>query len=206
MLVARWAVELLDRPRIEAAGDRQLIRVLESFYRLRDLGIVFEVGSVTAEPEPFPQQRHARVFHRHLRVELEQGPVGDLVRGRSLAAHLREHGLELPITLMRGAEIVERRAGIGGLADLCKHLGWIGRDLRQLDIQADAAVGKATGLQVAGIGEHGLGELELRLGQGVWAQAGKRGRVVIVDVEPVGIGALEPCNDGAGTGILDALI
>ena len=206
LLVARRTIELLDGLRIEIAGDRQFVGALEFLHRLGELGVVSEVGGIPGQAELVAQQRNARVFHRSLGVELEQLAVGDLFGTRGLGAHLREHGLELLVALVGRAEFVERCGGVGGLGELGEDLRRIGRLLRQLDVLADAGIGEAAGLQVTGISEHCLRELEFGFGQRVRAQAGKGWRLVVVDVEAVGIGALQARNDGLGASILHAFV
>ena len=112
-LVARRAVELLDRLRIDIAGDRQLVGALEFLHRFRELGVVFEVGGIAGEAELLAQQRDARIFHRRLGIELEQRAVGDHLARVALAAHLRELSLEPLIGFVRRAELLERLAGVG---------------------------------------------------------------------------------------------
>ena len=93
---------------------------------------------------------------------------------------------------MRRAEFVERVAGILGIGELAQHRRRVGRRLRQLDVVlADAGVGEAAGLQVAGKGEHGLGELELGFGLRVGAARRQIGQLVVLEIEPVGVGLLE---------------
>ena len=64
---------------------------------------------------------------------------------------------------MRRAELLERLAGVGGTRDVGEDIRGFGRRLRQLDIDADAGIGEAAGLHVAGIGEHRAGEPQLGL-------------------------------------------
>src|SRR5262249_15662089 len=199
-------VELLDGLRIEIAGDRQLVGALKFLHRLGKLGVVSEVGRIAGEPELVPQQRNPRVFHRGLGVELEQLAVGDLFGVDGLAAHLREHGLELLVALVWRAEIVERGVGVGGVGDLGEDIRRIRGLLRQLDVVADAGIGEAAGLHVAGISENRVRELELGFGERVRAQTRKGRRLVVVDVEAVGVGALQARNDGLSAGVLHAFV
>ena len=107
---------------------------------------------------------------------------------------------------MGRAEIVERGGGVGDPGDLGEDLRRIGRILRQFDVVADAGIGEAARLQVAGVSEHRLRELEFGFGQRVRAQAGKGRRLIVGDVETVGVGALQACNDGPGARVLHALV
>jgi hypothetical protein len=120
--------------------------------------------------------------------------------------HLRELSLEPLIGFVRRAELLERLAGVGRTHDLGQNIRRFGWRLRQLDIDADAGIGEAAGLYVAGIGEHGLGELHIGLGQRLRAHSGKIRSLVVVHVEAVGVGVLEPRDHGFGAGGLDAFI
>ena len=78
--------------------------------------------------------------------------------------------------------------------------------MRQLDVAADPGIGETPGLHMAGIGEHGLGELELGLGQrlGPRACCGKIRRLVVAEIEAVRLGVLEARNGRFRARILDA--
>ena len=107
---------------------------------------------------------------------------------------------------MRRAEVVERFSCVGAIGDFAENLGGVRRRLRQFDIVAHARVRKTPGLQVPREGEHGLGKLELGFRQRIRAQPGKVRDLVVRGLEAVSIGALEPCDDGLGARILDALV
>src|SRR5262249_4746434 len=103
-------------------------------------------------------------------------------------------------------EIVERGAGVGGVGDLGEDIRRIRGLLRQLDVVADAGIGEAAGLHVAGISEHRVRELELGFGERVRAQTRKGRRLVVVNVEAVGVGALQARKDGLSAGVLHAFV
>ena len=78
--------------------------------------------------------------------------------------------------------------------------------MRKLDVAADAGVGEPSGLHVPGIGEHALRELELGFGQRIGSEAGEIRRLIIADLEPVGIRVLQASDGGPGARVLDALV
>jgi len=59
---------------------------------------------------------------------------------------------------------------------------------------------------VPGIGEDGLRELELRLGRRVGSETGEIRRLIVADLEPVGIGVLQAGDGGGGARVLGALV
>ena len=92
-------IELLDRPRVEIAGRRQIVAALKFLHGFGELLIVAQIGRLAGNTEPLAQLRHAGIFHRVLAVEGEHRTRRDLVAcaaGR-LAAQFRQRGLELLI-------------------------------------------------------------------------------------------------------------
>src|SRR5262249_58884124 len=71
---------------------------------------------------------------------------------------------------------------------------------------ADAGIRETAGLHVTGIGENGLRELEIGFHQRLGREAGKSRDLVVAELEPVGIGVLQPSDGRAGARILDSFI
>ena len=133
-------------------------------------------------------------------------PGGIAFLGACGAAQFRERRLELAILLVLRAEGVEHLARILRSYDGVEDVRRLGRGLRQLDVAADAGVGETAGLHVAGVGEHRLRELEIGFRQCLGREAGKSRDLVVAELEPIGIGVLQPSDGGAGARILDAVI
>src|SRR5262249_4171825 len=125
--------------------------------------------------------------------------IGDASRGYSLPgtpAHLRKLGLERLVAWVRWVEGIKGRGRVLGLGDLGDDVGRLGRRQVVDDVGADPCGVNAPDLGVTRIGQDRIGELDVRLSEGVGALSERleiRGRIV-TRVEPVFGGSMETGN------------
>jgi hypothetical protein len=105
-----------------------------------------------------------------------------------------------------GGKLVEGFAGVPGVDRPREDGGGFGRRLRQVDVVAQACVGKTPSLEMTGEGEHRLRKLEVSLRQRVRGKPCEIRRAIIAGIEPIGFGLLKAGNHGLGACVLDALV
>ena len=187
--VALRPVDRVDRRGGELAARRQMVALLEFLHRLGDGLVVGGVAGVAGDAEALAQQRHARILHRGLRHELEHRARRDARRPAAVlgGARLGELRLERLVAGVRRIEPLERAGDVLAVDQAAEHVGGLRRRQVVGDVAADAREVDAADLRVARIGQHGLGVLELGIGERAGVGAGlDLGHRIVGRIEAVG--------------------
>ena len=161
--------------------------------------VVGRVVRPAAHVQLLAQQRDARVLH----AVFQDRAVGDALglrfdRGVA-AAQLGELLLERAEALVRRIVALDRGVDVGGSRELLEHLVRIGRVVAVFDIGGDARRRDAADGEMAHVGQHRFGELQVAGGERLGAVDGAEFRHRIIGgVEAVVGGVLQLRDGGLG--------
>ena len=169
---------------------------------------VVEIAVVKNIVRLFAADAQFRAQHRHalvLGARLDRMPVGDAIL-RLLGAAIRagvaqfgEFSLERAEALLRRIEAVEGGVGVGGRRDLAQDVCRFRRMGAVVDLGRHAGRRDAADRHMAGEGEHGIGQLDVALGQRLGAgEAAEFRHRIVGGIEAFVGGAFQPCDHRLG--------
>ena len=139
---------------------------------VEQLAVIEDVGRLAAETELLAQRRHARV----LGAGPDHGAVGDAIVRLGAGARLARRPGELVLELLEcrflRIEAVEGGVDVARRGNLLQHVGRIRRVIAVIDLRKHPQRRDAAALQMAGEGEHILGEREVGVGKLLGAVGG----------------------------------